>query len=138
VRSSAGSIAGLSAALVAPSVLNEERRRDVQSIARSIAGSVALSIANEERRRDVQSIARSITGSVASLVANEERRRDVRSIANHMRLSAYACKGRFRSCRKAETQYEKIFYVPQPPLTACKVVLAVCRRKKNSIIDCLG
>jgi hypothetical protein len=37
------------------------------------------------------------------------------------RLSA----GQSRSCRKAESQYGKIFYVPQPPLTASKVTLGV-------------
>jgi hypothetical protein len=37
------------------------------------------------------------------------------------RLSA----GQSCSCRKAESQYEKIFYVPQPPLTASKVTLGV-------------
>jgi hypothetical protein len=40
---------------------------------------------------------------------------------------------------KAESKYGKIFYVPQPPMTTCKVTLgvsmccnqAVCRRKES-------
>ena len=50
------------------------------------------------------------------------------------RLSA----GQSRRCRKADTQYGKIFYVPQPSLTASKVTLGVpmscnpiiCKRKE--------
>jgi hypothetical protein len=50
------------------------------------------------------------------------------------RLSA----GQSHSCRKAESQYGKIFYVPQPLLTASKVTLGVpmifnpiiCKRKE--------
>jgi hypothetical protein len=38
-----------------------------------------------------------------------------------MRLSA----GQSQSCIKVESQYGKIFYVPQPPLTASKVTLGV-------------
>jgi hypothetical protein len=89
------------------------------------------------RRRDVRSITDRAPGSIAPSVANEERRRDVRSIANHMQSIAYACKAHSRSCRKAETQYGKIHYVPQPPLSACKVTLAVCRRKETQPLAAL-
>ena len=85
----------------------------------------------------MRSIARSIAGSVAPSVANEERIRDVRSIANYMQSSAYVCRGHSSTYRKAETQYGKILYVPQPPLTACKVTLAVCRRKETQPLTAL-
>jgi hypothetical protein len=44
---------------------------------------------------------------------------------------------RRRSCRKAETQYGKIHYVPQPPLSACQVTLAVCGRKETQPLAAL-
>jgi hypothetical protein len=57
----------------------------------------------------------------------------------HMRLSAHACKAQSRSCRKAESQYGKIHYVSQPPMTTWKETLGVpmyynsvvCRRKET-------
>jgi hypothetical protein len=61
-------------------------------------------------------------------------RGDVKVYQASKRLSAcQSC-----SCRKAESQYRKIFYVPQPPLTASKVILGVpmicnpiiCKRKE--------
>jgi hypothetical protein len=42
-----------------------------------------------------------------------------------------------RSCRKIETQYGKIHYVPQPPLSACQVTLAVCGRKETQLLAAL-
>ena len=55
----------------------------------------------------------------------------------HMRLITHACKAQSRSCRKAESQYGKIHYISQPPMTAWKETLrvpmyynsVVCRRK---------
>jgi hypothetical protein len=41
------------------------------------------------------------------------------------------------NCRKAETQYGKTHYVPQPPLSACQVTLAVCGRKETQPLAAL-
>jgi hypothetical protein len=47
------------------------------------------------------------------------------------------CQVSRRSCRKIETQYGKIHYVPQPPLSACQVTLAVCGRKETQLLAAL-
>ncbi|XP_059428225.1 uncharacterized protein LOC132162002 isoform X1 [Corylus avellana] len=74
---------------------------------------------------------RSIAGSVAVPEAPVENQGNLRSIADRRSKQSH-------SYRKAETQYGKILYIPQPPMTACKVGLGVstgcnqivCKRKE--------
>jgi hypothetical protein len=96
---------------------------------------------NEENKRVVR------LGAASSAMSelNEENKGVVRSSAYHMWSSTFACKGQSLSCKKAESQYGKILYVPQPHMRACKVTLGVpmccnqivCKRKETQPLTAL-
>ena len=104
-------------------------RSSAESSVGLIVALVVASESNEERRRVLRLSAGSITASVAASESNEESRAVQGSIAYDMRSSAHAS--------KAQSQYGKLYYIPQPPMTAWKETLGlpmcynstVCRRK---------
>jgi hypothetical protein len=139
MRSSADSSAGSIVASIALTESNEESKRVLRSSASSIIASVALTKSNEGSRRVLRSSVGSIVVSVTLTKSNEESRGVLQSSAYYMRSSAHACKAQSSSYRKAKSQYGKILYVPQPPMTTWKKTLAVpmccnsavCRRKET-------